>query len=595
MKISLFVQNIHCKRLFLTFTIVLISCISVLAYSVSITWPINRSVTQRNSSNKANVIFTGQFFTEPTSETDPCPQYTYYYKVEKLNLQFGTYVSDKIPWTQFSLFNKSAGLFKNELANLDGGWYDLKIMATNGGVGAAVQAFSTIRFGVGDVFIIAGQSNAQAIGKGDNFNQNTYLPNDPSYDCVSVHNFDGTCIKDIYSYPRMEKLIPQIDPTLFRVGANGFNSWCYAPLGKQIAINQQVPSAFFNAAIGGTTVLNWEEGAKGITTNAFGTYLCALYNVSMNDAKGQPYLGLKNALKFYGKVFGLKAVLWHQGEADNSAGTSSANYQSRLQFVINKSRTDFGSPNLTWYVARASLTGGTTSMNVINAQNALIGADPNVHPGPSTDGISTRLDGTHIYMWGLIDLATSWRLAIYGTASNLFPAAIVPTGNFQMGLPGFPILLAAGFNEYRWNSKTNSPGTNPTGDDGFSYVKDPNGNWLLSPEYLRKAFCGLAPARLSAEGKDAYVSNESIYKLIISPNPVTDQPSIISFTLPAAGAVRLEVLDVSGRTIKKLADGFHTNGEFSYPLDMKSNAPGTYTCLLQAETLGITKRFVIVK
>jgi hypothetical protein len=166
MKISLFVQNIHCKRLFLTFTIVLISCISVLAYSVSITWPINRSVTQRNSSNKANVIFTGQFFTEPTSETDPCPLYTYYYKVEKLNLQFGTYVSDKIPWTQFSLFNTNAGLFKNELSNLDGGWYDLKIMATLGGVAAPVQALSTIRFGIGDVFIVAGQSNAQAMGKG---------------------------------------------------------------------------------------------------------------------------------------------------------------------------------------------------------------------------------------------------------------------------------------------------------------------------------------------------------------------------------------------------------------------------------------------
>lgn len=514
------------------------------AYTMAITWPINRSVMQRNANNKANIYFAGQFFNDPTSETDPCPAFSFYYKVEKLKLSDGAYQMDQIGWTPFSLYNTSAGLFGNTISNLDAGWYDLKVMATSGGVGGAMFAFATIRFGVGDVFIIAGQSNAQSKGFKDGFDKNTYLTSD-AYDCVSVHNFNGACQKTIWSYPNMVKLIPQIEPSLFRVGPSGFNSLCWAPLGKEIADNQQVPTAFFNTAIGGTSVLNWEEGAKGLLTQFAGNYGCFHYGTNMADAVGQPYLTLKNALKFYAKIFGIKAVLWHQGEADTQAGTSAANYQSRLQYVINKSRTDFGSQNLTWYVSRASLISGTTSANVISGQNNLINADPNVHPGPQTDGINVRQDGTHIYMSGLTQHAALWRSAIYATPSSLFSAAMAPTSNFIMNSPGYPLQTVAGYSEYRWKDFSAPAASHITTGDGFCYVRDVNGNWYLSPKYLRTDFCGLAP-EASPNESSLIGASENQYLLKVSPNPSLPGHANITFRIKQAGNIRVSILDKTG-------------------------------------------------
>jgi hypothetical protein len=463
-------------------------------------------------------------------------------------------------------------------------------MATSGGVGGAMFAFATIRFGVGDLFIIAGQSNAQSKGVKDGFDKNTYLTSD-AYDCVSVHNFDGACQKNIWSYPNMVKLIPQIEPKLFRVGPSGFNSLCWAPLGKEIADNQQVPSAFFNTAIGGTSVLNWEEGAKGMLTQFAGNYGCFHYGTSMADAVGQPYLTLKNSLKFYAKVFGIKAVLWHQGEADTQAGTSAANYQSRLQYVINKSRTDFGSQNLTWYVSRASLTNGVTSVNVISGQNNLINADPNVHPGPQTDGINVRQDGTHIYMSGLTQHAVSWRTAIYSTPCFLFSAAVAPTANFTMNSPGYPLQTAAGYSEYRWNDFSAPPASHITTGDGFCYVRDVNNNWYLTPQYLRTGFCGLVPEASPDQASLIGPSGQQ-FQLTVSPNPSSRGQASVSFSVKQPGNIRLTVLDETGHTVENVVDGFHSTGRHEYRLK-EHIAPGTYYCQLQADMVGVTRRLVI--
>ena len=138
-------------RISIIFTALLCSCVASLssyAYTMAITWPINRAVMQRNVNNKANIYFAGHFsMTRQVKQT--LPGFSFYYKVEKLKLSDGAYQMDQIGWTPFSLYNTSAGLFGNTISNLDAGWYDLKVMATSGGVGGAMFAFATIRFGVG--------------------------------------------------------------------------------------------------------------------------------------------------------------------------------------------------------------------------------------------------------------------------------------------------------------------------------------------------------------------------------------------------------------------------------------------------------------
>ncbi len=59
-----------------------------------LSWPINRAVIQRNSSNQASFLFAGQFV--PFGPGPECPAFEYFYKIERLNLDNGSYHSDQV-------------------------------------------------------------------------------------------------------------------------------------------------------------------------------------------------------------------------------------------------------------------------------------------------------------------------------------------------------------------------------------------------------------------------------------------------------------------------------------------------------------------
>ena len=44
----------------------------------------------------------------------------------------------------------------------------------------------------------------------------------------------------------------------------------------------------------------------------------------------QPYINLKIALQFYANMLGVRAVLWHQGEADNLINTPTSRLCQRF-------------------------------------------------------------------------------------------------------------------------------------------------------------------------------------------------------------------------------------------------------------------------
>ncbi len=93
----------------------------------------------------------------------------------------------------------------------------------------------------------------------------------------------------------------------------------------------------------------------------------------------------------------MRAVLWHQGESDNSYRGEQA-YFDNVKTVIDKSRQESGFSRLPWVVSRVSYIGGTTDQNIINGQNKLIREVDQVWPGPETDaliGPDNRFDGLH--------------------------------------------------------------------------------------------------------------------------------------------------------------------------------------------------------
>ncbi|MCU0467669.1 MAG: sialate O-acetylesterase, partial [Arcicella sp.] len=103
--------------------------------------------------------------------------------------------------------------------------------------------------------------------------------------------------------------------------------------------------AFFNGGWSGTGITAWHESANDSTATPFNYYTMP---------RGMPYGNFRAALHFYINQFGVRAVLWHQGETDNQAETSRTTYGSYLKNVITKSRQHSGKNNLTWVVSRAS-------------------------------------------------------------------------------------------------------------------------------------------------------------------------------------------------------------------------------------------------
>ncbi len=74
-------------------------------------------------------------------------------------------------------------------------------------------------------------------------------------------------------------------------------------------------------------------------------------------------------------------------------------------------------------------------------------------------------------------------------------------------------------------------------------------------------------------------------------NPVTE----ISFALPEAGKVRLEVFNVVGRKVATLADGWYSAGHYSVVWDASMHASGVYLYRLEVDRYSQTRKMILLK
>lgn len=377
---------------------------------VVVTFPSERAVFQRNNVNEANVYIGGyitQSFQKIEVRLTP--------RVPGEGEPFPTDGS----WATLD-DQISAGQFLGSV-HLKGGWYQLEARGVSSGGTSAVTTVQ--RVGVGEVFVVAGQSNSTG---GDS------NPNGPgaAYDQVNSVNFQNVDPSTSTIAPYSSVQLPC--PEFVHLDANvktapfGNYAWCWGSFGDKIYEKLRVPVMIFNSGWSSTGIDNWKQtiDPNGVTTSAFG----------YTFPTGLPFGHLRLALNNYIAQLGVRAVLWHQGETDNfleQPGDNTYNrYLSALSDVVNASRNLTGKPNLAWVVARASrftVNGATrVSDNVVNAQNELINNDglyPHVFQGPETDpyySIEYRHDEIHfrgdgvtpspdgqIYS-GLIHLAGFW-------------------------------------------------------------------------------------------------------------------------------------------------------------------------------------------
>ena len=267
-----------------------------------------------------------------------------------------------------------------------GGWYVLTVRTI---VNNAETARASVQpVGIGEVFITAGQSNSRGLGSGDN-DLGTATDRVNAIDSIN------------HSYPPgAQALVSSGDPSPVpvyqpltagrRIFPMAESSWGWGELGDYVVNRYNVPVAFYVAGWDGSTVENWINSANGIPT-------CNRYYCVENWPNLQPYTNLKNILTYYASMAGVRAVLWHQGEAEFGDANSGSipDYRNRLTALIQKSRQDFGGRNLPWMVARASFDNGTIRPDVVNAQQQVIDTPGlNVFQGPYNDTIPNRNAGT---------------------------------------------------------------------------------------------------------------------------------------------------------------------------------------------------------
>jgi hypothetical protein len=345
---------------------------------IEIHTPQNRAVFQRNLQNQAHINISGSF----TGTLDDI-------QIRFLSLPSNNVVVD---W-QTIVDNPHSGYFSTDFV-LSGGWYRMELRGLL--EGQIIQTGTLDKVGVGEVFVIAGQSNTGSGNFYDTFRSyGLYQATDDrvnTVDFAEIDAVDNANPDNNFNYPEIS--FKKIDNG--NIGPRGTTPWCWGILGDSLVKRLGVPVLFMNTGWAGTSVRNWSESATtGTTQSDFGGF----YNPNT------PYGHLRKSLNYYTSYLGVRSVIWIQGEADNYSGQIAYNtapgtmtapeYASRLQTLIDKSRTDLGK-NIPWLISRTSLApqGYTCnapqvpSQRVIDGQNMVIGTPNNLtFAGPSTDDI----------------------------------------------------------------------------------------------------------------------------------------------------------------------------------------------------------------
>jgi hypothetical protein len=279
--------------------------------------------------------------------------------------------------------------FLLDLPTPAGGWYRLDVRAIVAGQVIAEQSVPHV--GVGEIFVVAGQSNSANYGEEK---QQTKTRR--------VAAFDG----------RQWQLADDPEP-----GAGGERGSFLPPLGDALVDHFRVPVGFVACGIGGSSVREWlPAGAIFPNPPTVESRVRRLADGTW-ESNGAAFAMLVGRMKPFGP-HGFRAVLWHQGESDaNQKDTSrtlpGSLYREYLENIIRESRREIGW-DAPWFVAQASYHGpaDTGSPDIRSAQKSVSG-DGWALEGPDSDTLQGDLRensgrGVHLTGPGLVRHAALW-------------------------------------------------------------------------------------------------------------------------------------------------------------------------------------------
>ncbi len=270
-----------------------------------------------------------------------------------------------------------------------GGWYRLEVRARNGEKVLAEAAVEHV--GVGEVFVIAGQSNSANHGD-----------EKQSTKTGKVATFNG----------KHWQLSNDPQP-----GASGGGGSFLPPFGDAMAQRFHVPIGFIACGIGATSVREWlPKGARFPNPPTLTGRVQQLPSGEW-ESKGEAYDLFVARMKQMGS-HGFRAVLWHQGESDANQADPARTlpgklYREYLEQIIRDSQREIGW-DAPWFVAQVSyhIPGDESSPEIRSAQ-ASLWKDGIALEGPDSDALKSEWrdsggKGVHFSGPGLREHAARW-------------------------------------------------------------------------------------------------------------------------------------------------------------------------------------------
>ena len=286
-------------------------------------------------------------------------------------------------------FDPRVASFRGQWDVPAGGWYRLEVRALR--QNEPVLTNTVEHVGVGEIFVIAGQSNSANYGEQQNQTQ-TGL----------VAAYNGT----------NWQLAADPEP-----GAGGKKGSFMPLFGDAMVERFHVPIGIVAMGIGSTSVREWLPSGVPFSRLPPLTHNVVTIGAGQWESSGKIFDTFAGRMKQLG-TNGFRAVLWHQGESDaNQANPENtlpgALYRQFLEKVISDSRREIGW-DAPWFVAQVSYHNpqDTGTPDIPAAQKAVCD-DGFAVLGPNTDTLTGKMrekngKGIHLSAEGLKAHAQLW-------------------------------------------------------------------------------------------------------------------------------------------------------------------------------------------
>ncbi len=335
--------------------------------SIHITSPVSYQVVQRDGvTNRAAILVEGRYTGIPTAI--------------EASWKGGPFrVIDTAP---------SGGTFSGSLVNQPAGQGMLVVRF----VGDVASASTVPLVGVGDIFVMAGQSNM--VGHGTSLQRYT-----------SSGGIIATLFGNDDVWKELRDPYDSAEGQIDKVSADTKAGGSIAPLlASYIVAAERVPVAMIPVAKGGTSVERWQPG--------------------------EPlYESMKRRIAAAGGS--VRAVLWYQGENDSGRGMSRATYATQLGAIATQLTTDFPGTRMVVGQIGQSKRPPEALAAIRLAQSDLWQRHPSILQGPITHDIDLSDEGgdtLHFKSDADVELfAKRWWHAvgygIYGYPSQRLPSS----------------------------------------------------------------------------------------------------------------------------------------------------------------------------